>query len=226
MKQNIYDDERFYELYANLRAKSAGLNDVLEIPAFRTLLPNLNGKRILDLGCGFGDSCKWYASQGAKQVVGADISQRMIHRAERDFADAKIEYRCIAMEDADFHDGEFDLVLSSLAFHYVADFDTLIKKITRWLKPGGFLIFSQEHPIATAKKIPEGWVKNESGEKMHWILDHYHDEGIRWHHWLVQGVVKYHRTLASMMNCLMDNGLNLVRILEPTAAAAAAYTRG
>ncbi|MEN6413978.1 MAG: class I SAM-dependent methyltransferase [Veillonellales bacterium] len=221
MKQNIYDNELFYNAYDNLRANSAGLNDVLEIPAFRTLLPDLKDKDILDLGCGFGESCKWYASQGARRIVGVDISTKMIGRARRDFNDDKIEYVCIPMEEAHFPAEDFDLVLSSLAFHYVADFAGLINEISQWLKPGGFLIFSQEHPIATAKKIPEGWSRNDSGEKLHWILDNYAEEGLREHNWLVNGVIKYHRTLARIINSLVDNGLGIERILEPTASVEA-----
>lgn len=83
------------------------------------------------------------------------------------------------------------------------------------------MIFSQEHPIATAKKIPEGWSRNDSGEKLHWILDNYAEEGLREHNWLVNGVIKYHRTLARIINSLVDNGLGIERILEPTASVEA-----
>lgn len=79
MKQNIYDDEIFYKSYIELRMNSTGLNDVLEIPAFRSLLPDrLKDMDILELGCGFGESCYWYVSQGAAKVVGIDISEKMI----------------------------------------------------------------------------------------------------------------------------------------------------
>lgn len=218
MKQNIYDDERFYRLYSELRDNAAGLNDVLEIPAFRSLLPDLSGKTLLDLGCGYGEACQWYAAQGAKQVVGVDISEKMIARAKADFADAKITYQCHPMEDVSFPAGSFDVVVSSLAFHYVADFSKLIAGISAWLRPGGVLVFSQEHPIATAKQVPNGWSTNEAGEKLHWIVDNYQEEGMRRHNWLVHGVIKYHRTLASLINCLVDNGLAIIKVMEPTAS--------
>lgn len=84
MKQNVYDNEIFYKSYIELREKSTGLNDVLEIPAFRTLLPeNLTNMEILELGCGFGQSCYWYIYQGAARVVGIDISEKMISRARQ-----------------------------------------------------------------------------------------------------------------------------------------------
>ena len=217
MKQNIYDDKFFYDSYIDLRTNSKGLNDVLEIPAFRSLSPRLDGKEILDLGCGYGESCKWYISKGAKKVVGIDISEKMIKRALELYNDNKIEYKNECIEEINFKSGSFDMVLSSLAFHYISDFEGIVKKINNVLKPGGILIFSQEHPIATAKKIADGWAKDENGEKLHWILDDYNDEGIRKQHWFIDGVVKYHRTLSTIVNTLIENNFSIIKILEPIA---------
>jgi len=217
MQQNIYDNDSFYNSYINLRETSTGLNDVLEIPAFRTLLPNLHQMEILDLGCGFGQSCRWYISQGATSVVGIDISEKMIARAKQLYHHENIEYKRIPIENINFPDDQFDLVLSSLAFHYVADFRSVLEKIYDCLKANGCLIFSQEHPIATAKKVPNGWVKSENGEKLHWILDDYHDEGIRKQNWFIDGVIKYHRTTSTIINTLIETGFSIVSLLEPTA---------
>jgi hypothetical protein len=41
-------------------------------------------------------------------------------------------------------------VVSSLAFHYVADLPGLLGRIGQWLRPGGLLLFSLEHPVVTA----------------------------------------------------------------------------
>lgn len=55
MKQNIYDNEIFSEEYDKMRNENKGTsaNDVIEIPIFRSLLPDLKDKSILDLGCFF-----------------------------------------------------------------------------------------------------------------------------------------------------------------------------
>ncbi|TWH46283.1 bifunctional 2-polyprenyl-6-hydroxyphenol methylase/3-demethylubiquinol 3-O-methyltransferase UbiG [Sporomusa sp. KB1] len=218
MKQNIYDNEIFYNSYIKLRVDSTGLNDVLEIPAFRTLLPDdLTHKKILDLGCGFGESSNWYVSQGAERVIGIDISEKMISRAKQLYQHDKIEYRCLPIEDISFHKDQFDLVLSSLAFHYIADFKNVLQEIYHCLKNNGLLIFSQEHPIVTAKKASNGWAKGENGEKLYWKLDNYNDEGIRKQKWFIDGVIKYHRTTSSIINTLIETGFNIVRVLEPIA---------
>jgi SAM-dependent methyltransferase len=217
VKQNIYDNPIFHQSYINLREKGKGLNDVLEIPAFRSLLPNLHNKKVLDLGCGFGESCKWYVANGAECVVGVDISDKMITKAKQEFSDNRIEYVNQSIEDIELKPNNFDLVLSSLAFHYVANFAKLVKRIYACVKPGGTLIFSQEHPVATAKKVSDGWVKDQNGKKVHWILDDYADEGIREQRWFIDGVIKYHRTLSTIINTLIQTGFQIESVLEPTA---------
>lgn len=225
MKQNIYDNEIFYKSYLELRTNSTGLNDVLEIPAFRTLLPeDLRHMQILDLGCGFGEACSWYASQGAAKVIGVDISDKMIFRAKQLYSQDNIKYLHLPIEDISFPKEQFDLVLSSLAFHYIADFKNLLERIYHCLKTDGFLIFSQEHPIAIAKKVPDGWVKNKNGEKLHWILDNYNEEGIRKHNWFIDDVIKYHRTISSVINTLIETGFKIVKVLEPVAIQEAETT--
>lgn len=53
-KQNIYDNERFFDGYRKLRENKVNANNLFEIPALFSLLPDLRGKKVLDLGCGFG----------------------------------------------------------------------------------------------------------------------------------------------------------------------------
>lgn len=222
MKQNIYDNETFYRGYLDLRLQGKGLNDVLEIPAFRSLLPEtLQNLHILDLGCGFGEACAWYASQGAAKVTGVDISEKMLARAKQYYQHKAIDYIHMPIEDIAFEKEQFDLVLSSLAFHYVADFRSLCEQIHVCLKKGGFLIFSQEHPVATANKKLAGWAEDKNGEKLYWMLDNYGEEGMRKQHWFIDGVIKYHRTLATVINTLLETGFRITQVLEPSPLAEA-----
>ena len=50
---NLYDDDRFFSSYIALR-NEANYNDLMETPAMLSLLGAVKGKRIIDLGCGFG----------------------------------------------------------------------------------------------------------------------------------------------------------------------------
>lgn len=75
---------------------------------------------MLDLGCGYGWHCIYAAEHGAKQVIGIDISDRMLAVAQEKTHFEQVEYRCTAIEDAQFEENSFDVVLSSLALHYTS----------------------------------------------------------------------------------------------------------
>lgn len=90
--QNIYDNDTFFEGYIAIRNRDNNYNVLLEIPAFRSLLPDLAGKDLIDLGCGFGDGCVYYKRSGARRVVGIDISAKMIEKAKMEYAGDGVEY--------------------------------------------------------------------------------------------------------------------------------------
>ena len=142
--QNIFDNETFFEGYQKLREREVNANNLFEIPAINSLLPELKGLRIIDLGCGCGDHCKEYIRMGAAKVVGIDISEKMLEVAKEKNSDPAITYIRMPMEDLDKLDGEFDLAISSLAIHYVEDYKGVLENIHRLLVPGGEFIFS--HP--------------------------------------------------------------------------------
>ena len=77
MTQNVYDDEKFFEAYGRLPRSIQGLDGAPEWPALRALLPPLDGRRVLDLGCGFGWFCRWAREHGAAHVLGVDVSERI-----------------------------------------------------------------------------------------------------------------------------------------------------
>ena len=122
------------------------------------------------------------------------------------------------MEDLQFPPETFDIVLSSLAFHYVKDFGPLAENIARWLKKGGHLVFSVEHPVFTSSG-PQDWYYDETGEILHFPVDNYYYEGPRKAIFLGEPVVKYHRTLTTYLNTLLQNGLTLQHIIEPQPPA-------
>ena len=73
--------------------------------------------------------------------MGTDISHKMLETAKRKNSDDRITYQCSAMEDLEFPAETFDIVISSLAFHYVKEYEQLMKRIVMWLKQGGELVF-------------------------------------------------------------------------------------
>lgn len=226
MPQNIYDNPEFFEGYDRLRATNSGMNEVLEQPAFRSLLPNVNGLRVLDMGCGAGEMCRLLADQGAASVVGMDVSERMLEKASSE-PHERVTYIRNSAEDASFETDTFDLVVSSLMLHYVEDVSPLFAKIHTWLSKDGQYIFSKEHPVATATLglVEPRWENGEDGEPLAWRLAHYSQEGQRVSTWFVDDVVKFHRTTATIVNSLVDSGFRISRLLEPHAVEEAEKER-
>src|SRR5690606_20234950 len=132
MQQNIYDHPEFFKMYKNLRDTRITYNDFIEQPAIKRLLPPLEGLRVLDLGCGFGEMANYLIDHGAMHVTGVDISENMLAIAK---THKNIQYLHSSMEDVTFEEHQFDLIVSSLAFHYIADYDSLIVNIVKWMKP-------------------------------------------------------------------------------------------
>ena len=222
MTQNIYDDPAFFEGYSQLPRSIAGLDGAPEWPALRALLPDLQGRTVLDLGCGYGWFCRWARQTGAARVTGIDVSARMLARAEATTDDDAIAYVRADLEQVELPSQAFDLVYSSLALHYVVDLPGLMLRVLRSLKPGGRLVFSVEHPLMTAP-IPPAWARIADGRKI-WPVDHYLAEGPRSTDWIAKGVIKQHRTLATTVNMLLRLGFVLSHLEEwgPTEAQIAA----
>jgi len=212
MAQNIYDNPEFFAGYSQLPRQVQGLDGAPEWPAIRALLPDVTARRVADLGCGFGWSARWFREQGAASVLGFDLSQNMIARARTDTDDAGIEYHIADLETLELPKAAFDLVYSALTFHYVRDFGRLIRMIHAALAPGGDLVFTIEHPIFMAAAHPQ-WLVDKDGRKT-WPVYGYSIEGERRTDWFAKDVLKYHRTLATTVNTLIDMGFTLRRIEE------------
>jgi SAM-dependent methyltransferase len=212
MTQNVYDEPEFFAAYSRLGRSVEGLAGAAEWPALRALLPDLRGLRVVDLGCGFGWFCRWAREQNAAQVLGLDVSEKMLARARAMTSDAAITYVRADLEELDLARGSLDLAYSSLALHYIKDLAGLLAKVHRALLPGGHLIFSVEHPIYLAPTQP-GWSVNAEGRKT-WPVDAYLVEGLRTTDWLAKGVIKQHRTLGTYLNLLIRLGFSLCQVQE------------
>lgn len=229
MPQNIYDNPEFFAGYDAMREANTGINEVIEQPAIRSLLPDVRGLRVLDMGCGAGEMCRYLIEQGAASVIGMDVSERMLEKA-KSYDDTGITYIHTAAEEASFEPGSFNLVVSSFLLHYIKDISPVIKNIHGWLSPGGKYVFSMEHPIATSSQGLFGdtwssWLKDDDGKVLAWKVANYSDEGERISRWFVDGVVKYHRTMATIINTLADSGFRINRMLEPHASEQAEQER-
>ncbi|NLO84985.1 MAG: class I SAM-dependent methyltransferase [Clostridiales bacterium] len=217
MKENRYDDEKFFEQYARFPRSVEGLSAAGEWHQLQKMLPDFAGKRVLDIGCGFGWHCAYAKEHGAAYVLGTDISERMLSVAKEKTAALGIEYQKLAMEDIDFEADSFDVVISSLALHYTPDFGDVCRRVNRCLTQSGNFVFSCEHPVFTAQGTQD-WYYDAEGKIMHWPVDDYFVEGKRESIFLGEKVVKFHKTLTTYLNTLLEEGFAINKIVEPEPA--------
>jgi len=205
--QNVYDDPTFFAGYSQLLRSREGLGGAPEWPTLRAMLPDLAGRKVVDLGCGFGWFCRYAREAGAAEVLGLDVSQKMLARAREMTTDAAIRYREADLDRLTLPAAAFDVAFSSLTLHYLEHLAALFAQVHEALVPGGRFVFSAEHPLYT-----------ETGPD-------YLDEGPRSTDWLAKGVVKQHRTLATYLNLLIESGFTVGHVEEwgPTRAEIAAH---
>ena len=213
--QNIYDNQEFFDGYKKLRSNSSAANNVIEKHALFSLAPNMRNKTVLDIGCGYGENCIEFLKLGSLSVTGLDISTKMLEIAQTENSSPKIKYINKSMTHLCELTEKYDVVFSSLAVHYIEDFNKLVADIYNLLNKDGYFIFSQEHPLTTALLTQNYWTCNDQNDKICHNLTTYSLEGKREVTWFVNGVIKYHRTMSSIINSLLKAGFTIEKMLEP-----------
>ena len=213
MVTSIYDNDIFFDAYADMDRSKHGLSMAGEWHQLQPLFPELKGKTVLDLGCGYGWHCKYATEQGAQSVLGIDPSEKMLDTARTRNADRVIQYRLCSVEEYEYPAEHYDLVVSNLVLHYIEDLDTAFLNVHKTLKPGGIFLFNIEHPVFTAG-VNESWATDETGKALYWPVDEYYYPGERKTIFLGQRVRKYHHTLTQILNGLLRAGFRLEAVEE------------
>lgn len=208
---DFYDDDAVFLSYSQTRQGwPDNPNDTLEQPLMQELTGDLAGLRILDLGCGAAGFGATALAEGARSYLGVDASRNMIERARKAMADVMNG----SVVHADLETwippvAAFDLVVSSLALHYVAGLDAVLDRAFAALAPGGRFVCSIEHPILTAAHCGGG-----SGSHPGCMVSDYFATGLREALWLGETVVKYHRTVEGYVAALQRAGFVFERLRE------------
>jgi SAM-dependent methyltransferase len=125
------------------------------------LLPRLEGRDVLDLGCGHGHYARLALTLGARRVLALDCAAPMAAAAPAPavVADAgRLPLR----------NARLDVVVASLLLSFVADPRGLLREVARVLRPGGALVASDLHPAASAR----GWSRSfEDGQGRTRVID-------------------------------------------------------
>jgi malonyl-CoA O-methyltransferase len=148
-----------YELWAETYAP-APHNPLMaaEQEAMVALLPDLRGRRVLDLACGTGRYASLVARAHAAHVVALDLSPAMLRRVA---AGARVQ---ASMERLPFANASFDVVISGLALGHAPDLVRWMHEAARVLAPGGTLLYSDFHPAASQRGLSRTF-KDRSGRR-------------------------------------------------------------
>lgn len=219
MSHNFFDNEQLFDKYINMRYGKQNDTDKIERPAIFSLLPNnFNGLTILDVCCGYGQMTKFFADNGAKLVIGIDISKKMIDKAKKENNHKNIRYICNDAKNINAESkGKYDLIYSSASFHFIDDLDILFKKFNMLLKENGKLVFSMQHPIMTANNENPQWTMDEFGNPKYYNFKDYFCEGYKEGNWFSRDITAgvYHKQISTIINNLSDNNFFIEKMLEP-----------
>jgi len=202
-------------------------------PAMFRILGDIQGKKILDLGCGEGCNSRIMARKGAS-VVGIDFSKEMIYYAiqEEQRKPLGIDYHVLDATDLHiFNDRSFDIVTCFMALHDIEDYRGALKEVARVLKKRGRLVFVIPHPCFEAtfvkgKRINDWEYREGARDKsnknaLYYKVDHYFHTGKYTLPWEMDRLKRpfkatsFHRTLTDYSNALYDAGLMISGLDEP-----------
>ncbi|MWV43315.1 methyltransferase domain-containing protein [Paenibacillus sp. HJL G12] len=206
----FYDDKLIFKRYQDRRGWSENANDTIEKPIIIQLIGDVSGHDVLDLGCGDASFGNDLLDMGACSYTGIEGSANMVEAAKKSLLRQNANVIHTTIEEWDFPDLQFDMVVSRLVLHYLEDIEAVFKKVYHALIDGGSFVFSLEHPVMTSSYgLPRG-----EGMKQDWIVDNYFHTGVRNQEWLGGKAVKYHRTVEGIYSALQEAGFQIVNLRE------------
>ena len=191
-------------------------------PAMLSILGQVQGKQILDAGCGNGYLSRLLSDRGAR-MVGVDLSTKAIEMARAAELDKPegIQYHVGSICDLSmFRDETFDSVISNIVLCDLQDLKKAMAEIHRVLKPKGGLVFSIMHPCFTSPPV-HGWVKrpldsDRAEDWLHWKVDGYFERGIEeYRYGDLPTLYGFHRPLSDYLKALIGSGFTLTDFEEP-----------
>jgi ubiquinone/menaquinone biosynthesis C-methylase UbiE len=204
--------------------------DLVNTPAFLALLPDVNGKDGLDVGCGEGHNTRLFAELGARMSA-IDIAPTFIHFAEESERESPmgIRYAVASALELPFAGGRFDFATAVMSLMDAPCHDVVLKELARVIRPGGFLQFSILHPCFAPphRRLLRDENRSVYAVEVGRYFDRNDGELDRWLFGAAPPdakaglplfeVPRFHRTLSEWFNAILDAGFTIERIGEPYA---------
>jgi SAM-dependent methyltransferase len=195
--------QKLAQSYADL-APTKDYNAYYDRPATISLLDEIAGHTVLDAGCGPGIYTEILIQRQAT-VTALDVSENMLEYAKQRNGDQARYF--LADLESPLHflqRDEFDGILSALTVSYVRDLKILFKEFGRILKPGGWFVFSTEHPFFGYTYFGlENYFITQAVSGTWTSFDQKMD------------MPSYFHSLTYITDSLLENGFEIEKILEP-----------
>lgn len=176
------------------------------------LLGSAAGLDVLEIGCGSGQNCVEMAHRGAR-VTGVEISDAQIALARQSVESAGVAVHLLRADAADLSplpDASFDAILAIYVFPYVTEMTACLAECARLLRPGGRLLFAQDHPIRACFWDAE--MQEESVLPARSYFDH---TPLRWNFMGTDtAMTSFHRPLAQWLLWLHENNFAVQTLQE------------
>ncbi len=170
----------------------------------------MTGKHIVDLGCGDGVFGLDLLKAGCQSYLGVEASLSMVEMAQRELQHPSAQVDHAKIEEWTYPTKQFDLVISRLALHYIANLDATFRKINETLKSGGRFIFSMVHPVITSFDKS----RSDKGLRQDWIVDDYFALGSRKVFFMGDYIEQYHRTVEDIFKALQNANFLVEQLRE------------
>lgn len=183
-------------------------NAYYDRPATWSLVGDVTGKAVLDVGCGPGLYAEMLVEAGA-EVTAFDVTPEMVALARERLGDTATVVRANLEARLPWEDGRFDLALAPLVLDYIEDWHAALSELYRVVATGGALVFSAGHPFSDF----EIWREREPDSV-------YFERELMRFAWGGFGeprpvVTSYRRPLSGFLQPLLDAGWRLETLLEP-----------
>ena len=201
MSDAIYRDHA--DVYATF-AETSLVNAIYDRPAILKLAGDLDGRRVLELGCAAGGLTARLVERGAN-VLALDREKELVERARRRLGErARFEVADLEEPLDMVQTASMNVVVASLVLHYLRDWKTLLAELHRILLPGGLLVFSIHHPIT-------GWALSGQADyhRTELIHEDWDWDGLR----VTAGM--YRRPLSDVFGALRGAGFTIDVVDEP-----------
>lgn len=213
--------QQIAEIYdRNVSEKGDIRHEMVINPVVFEFLGDLEGKTVLDAGCGNGYLSRKIA-ETAKKVFGVDLTERLIELAKQRDNPQNIDFSLGNLEKLHFPENTFDVILCNMVLMDVERLQFVIKELSRVLKAAGILVISLTHPCFENPPRTYSVFEDKNGKKIRIgrMIQKYYDTGLVIDENQVvdngEPYQHYHYMISDYLNAFSASNLCLEKTSEP-----------